>query len=236
MRRLSNSNLSFDWNAKISSPRTSKKKNQQRSMSHLRQLRKRNASLVRLWDIPLGIGRRQLITMLRLTLQRQKLVGQGSGDFKFFQRIREWVKRGCHFHKHQSNWTPATRKKYCRWLEQELQELTGLKLNHEKAITLQGRIVKHVESWLVFTRDSRVPPTNNLAERTLRPLVIMRKICFGNRSRAGGQRMARIMTIKETARRHCHNPLELFYRLFTRPPDQVMKFLHKKTSAKKSMA
>ena len=64
----------------------------------------------------------------------------------------------------------------------------------------------------------------------------MRKICFGNRSRERGQRLARIMSVKDTARRHGHNPLRLFYRLFTQPPDKVMRFIYKKTSAKKSLA
>jgi hypothetical protein len=114
--------------------------------------------------------------------------------------------------------------------------LQRLKLKHEKANTLQGRIIKHADCWLVFVADPRVPPTNNLAERTLRPLVIMRKICFGNRSREGGQRLARIMSVKDTARRHGHNPLRVFYRLFTEPPDKVMRFIYKKTSAKKSLA
>ncbi len=45
--------------------------------------------------------------------------------------------------------------------------------------------------WLVFLDDPRVPPTNNLAERALRPLVVLRKITFGHRSRAGAQRMAK---------------------------------------------
>ena len=84
----------------------------------------------------------------------------------------------------------------------------------------------------MFVKDARVPPTNNLAERTLRPLVIMRKICFGNRSRDGGQRLAKIMSVKDTARRHGHNPLRVFYRLFTQPPDKVMQFIYKKNVRK----
>ena len=177
-----------------------------------------------------------LAHLARTARDWQKLVNESSVDFKFFERIKVWVKRGCRYHKRQTDWTEATRKKHCRWLEQELQSLQQLKLKHEKAITLQARIIKHTNSWLVFIRDRRVPPTNNLAERTLRPLVIMRKICFGNRSRDGGQRMAQIMTVKDTARRHGHNPLRLFYRLFTDPPDKVMRFLYKKTSAKTSLA
>lgn len=177
-----------------------------------------------------------LAHLARTARDWQKLVDQDSADDKFFDRLIAWVKRGCRYHKQQSNWSEATRKKHRGWLQQELQSLQRLKLKHEKAITLQARLIKHADSWLVFTRDMRVPPTNNLAERTLRPLVIMRKICFGNRSRDGGQRMATIMSVKDTARRHGHNPLRLFYRLFTQPPDKVMRFLYKKTPAKKSLA
>jgi len=88
--------------------------------------------------------------------------------------------------------------------------LQRLKLKHEKAVTLQGRIIKHVDCWLVFVNDTRVGPANNLAERSLRLLVIMRKIGFGNRSREGGQRPAKIMSVKDTARRHVNNPLHIF--------------------------
>jgi len=177
-----------------------------------------------------------LAHLARTARDWQKLVKKRSADFKFFDRVVQWVKKGCHYHKKQARWATATRRKHRKWLEEELVALQRLKLKHEKAITLQGRIIKHDDAWLVFTKDSRVPPTNNLAERTLRQLVIMRKICFGNRSRDGGQRMAAIMSVKDTARRHGHNPLNLFYRLFTQPPDKVMRFLYKKTSAKKSLA
>jgi transposase len=184
-----------------------------------------------------GAKQKCLAHLARTARDWQKLVeDKRSADFKFFERIRAWVKRACDYHKKQSDWAKATRKKHLRWLEQELQLLQKVKLKHEKAITLQARLAKHSSDWLAFTRDSRVPPTNNLAERTLRPLVIMRKICFGHRSRDGGRRMATLMTVKDTARRHGHNPLRLFYRLFTQPPDQVMKYLYKKTSAKKSLA
>ena len=94
--------------------------------------------------------------------------------------------------------------------------------------TVKRRVIKHKDCWLVIVSDPRVPPTNNLAELTLRPLVIMRKICFGNHSREGGTSLATIMSVKDTARRHGHNPLSVFYRLFTQPPDKVMRFIYKK--------
>ena len=99
-------------------------------------------------------------------------------------------------------------------------------LDHEKAVTLQNRIRKHAGQWLVFVDDPRVPPTNNLAERTLRPLVVLRKITFGHRSEPGATRMAKLMTIQETAKHHRRRPTDIFYRLYTRPPNQVLRYLY----------
>ena len=59
-----------------------------------------------------------------------------------------------------------------------------------KAKTWQARIITYHGEWLVAVDDARVPPTNNLAEQALRPLVALRKITFGQRTRTGGERMA----------------------------------------------
>ena len=97
---------------------------------------------------------------------------------------------------------------------------------HPKAITLQGRINRHYTEWLIFVDDERVPPTNNLAERALRPLVVMRKITFGHRSETGAKTMAILMTVAETARRHGHRASDIYFELYTRPPDAVMERLY----------
>ena len=51
-----------------------------------------------------------------------------------------------------------------------------------------------------FSRLEGVEPTNNHAERTLRPAVIWRKICFGNHSEAGCRFTERILTVVQTLR------------------------------------
>ena len=112
------------------------------------------------------------------------------------------------------------------WLRKELRRLETCPLNHEKALTLQGRICRHQGEWLVFIDDPRVPPTNNSAERILRPLVVLRKITFGHRNEVNATRMARIMTVQETAKCHGRRPTEIFYRLYTRPPNQVMRYMY----------
>jgi transposase len=80
--------------------------------------------------------------------------------------------------------------------------------------------------------DRRVPPTNNLAERALRPLVVLRKITFGHRSEAGAHRMAKLMSVAETARRHGHRPSDIYFELLARPPDAVLKRLYAGPCAK----
>ncbi|OYV87034.1 MAG: hypothetical protein B7Z73_10725 [Planctomycetia bacterium 21-64-5] len=80
---------------------------------------------------------------------------------------------------------------------------------------------------MVFVDDPRVPPTNNLAERKLRPLVVLRKITFGHRKEAGGKRMAKIMTVKETAKAHAHKASDYFYYLQTHSAEQSLRRLYR---------
>ncbi len=53
--------------------------------------------------------------------------------------------------------------------------------------TLCQRILKHLASLFVFITEPGVPATNNAAERSLRPLVVSRKISGGTRSARGTQ-------------------------------------------------
>jgi transposase len=112
------------------------------------------------------------------------------------------------------------------WLRDELSRLEGCPLEHEKALTLQARLKRHHDEWLVFVDDPQVPPTNNLAERKLRPLVVLRKICFGHRTEAGATRMARIMTVQETAKAHGHKASDFFYYLQTHSPARCLPHLY----------
>ncbi len=58
---------------------------------------------------------------------------------------------------------------------------------------IKKRIIKHNNELLTFLDYPEVEPTNNRAERGLRPSVIMRKIMFGNRSEVGAKNHAIIM-------------------------------------------
>jgi transposase len=55
-------------------------------------------------------------------------------------------------------------------------------------------------AWWTFVTTDGVEPTNNAAERALRPAVLWRKGCFGADSDDGNVFVARILTVRETCR------------------------------------
>jgi transposase len=175
-----------------------------------------------------GAKQKCLAHLARSARDWQKLTDAASPDFAFFDRIRQFVKRGCEFHRLRGLGQLDAEAQVAEilWLREELSHLVTSPVTHEKALTLQARIINHLTEWLVFLDDPRVPPTNNLAERALRPLVVLRKITFGHRSLTGGQRMASIMSIAETARRHGQRASQIFLKLFTHPPNKVLRQLY----------
>ncbi len=175
-----------------------------------------------------GAKQKCLAHIARTARDWQKLTAEGSVDYQFFADVREFVSRGCRFH-HQrkaGKLSKAQRVDEKNWLEARLEFLASCEVGHEKAITLQGRLLRHYGEWLVFVSDPGVPPTNNLAERALRPLVVLRKITFGSRSEACAERMAILMTVGETARRHGIRASEIYFELLTRPPTKVLEHLY----------
>lgn len=175
-----------------------------------------------------GAKQKCLAHLARTARDWQKLTEEGSHDCQFFADINRFVKQACRFHRKRKagELKPSTVKRKVSWLRNELDRLATTEVTHEKAITLQGRILRHLSEWLVFVDDPRVDPTNNLAERGLRPLVVLRKLTFGCRSRGGGERMACLMSVAETSRRHGHRASDIYYQLYTRPPDKVLRSIY----------
>jgi len=96
-------------------------------------------------------------------------------------------------------------------------------MNHPKAETLRKRFLPDArERNEVFTCIRHgTPPTNNQSERSLRPLVIFRKVCMGTRSPTGSQNIAVFSSLIETARRQEADTIELLKQLFVGNPVDV---------------
>jgi transposase len=69
--------------------------------------------------------------------------------------------------------------------------------DHDVARMARG-LLKYWEHLFTFLEYDGVEPTNNVAERGIRPAVQWRKICFGNQSQQGELLTARLLTITRT--------------------------------------
>ena len=79
------------------------------------------------------------------------------------------------------------------------------------------RIDKHLKELFVFVAQPEVPPDNNAAERSLRPLVISRKISGGTRSNQGTDAKMTLTSLFGTWRAQGLNPLTACRQLLTSP-------------------
>ena len=76
----------------------------------------------------------------------------------------------------------------------------------------RGRIPpwrERVKELFVFLDNPSIEPINNRAERHLRPMVIMRKLTFGNRSDLGASNEAVVMSVVETGVLNNVEPLDV---------------------------
>jgi transposase len=70
-----------------------------------------------------------------------------------------------------------------------------------KRLTGMCRELYSHRDWLwTFVEHQGVEPTNNTAERALRPAVIYRKLSFGTQSESGSRFIERMLTVSETCR------------------------------------
>jgi transposase len=84
--------------------------------------------------------------------------------------------------------------------------------------TLATRLRTHVGELFTFVRAPTVAATNNAAERSLRPLVIARKISGGTRSAAGSTIRMVLYSIAATARLQGKDPTAVFRQILLAPP------------------
>ncbi len=94
-------------------------------------------------------------------------------------------------------------------LKGEILQLTEKRYRH---LTV-GKFVRNlyhrdIENLFRFVLDLEIDPTNNISERELRALVIMRKITFGSGSRRGANATVMLMSIIQTLRFNKKNVLE----------------------------
>jgi len=150
---------------------------------------------------------------------------------QFCKDIQGWVHTVCQAHHKlcRGRWRAKSAKRKGQALRRKLRTLCATPLRHAKAEKFRKRL-SGPEQKLLFTcfRRPNVPPTNNQAERSLRPLVIMRKLVQGTRSEKGLQNHSVLRSLFETARRQGNKPHEFFRTLLTQSTTQAQSALYRK--------
>jgi predicted nuclease with TOPRIM domain len=90
------------------------------------------------------------------------------------------------------------RQKEHERFSQIVRKIIESKYQHEDVKRIQTRIANQNANLLTALIKENVPLTNNLAERALRPLVVIRKISGGSKSQNGASTLAVIMSILQT--------------------------------------
>jgi len=119
----------------------------------------------------------------------------------------------------------AVRRRARRQCEHDLLAVCQPSLDAEASVapqaTLCRRIAKYLPELFTFVGDPAVPSTNNAAERSIRPVVIQRKISGGTRSPAGTTTFARLASLFGTWRARGLDPLIACQRLPLLPPQAL---------------
>ena len=92
-------------------------------------------------------------------------------------------------------------------LQDRLDELIAEPWEDKQAKRLVKRLRRHRNDLFTFLDKPGVPFDNNLAERAIRPAVIIRKNSYANRSQRGADAQAVLMSIYRTLKQRDHDPL-----------------------------
>jgi hypothetical protein len=83
---------------------------------------------------------------------------------------------------------------------------------------LAKRLLRHMDELFLFVQYPGLSANNNLAERSLRPLVVQRKISGGSRTKLGSDTGMRLATLFQTWLARGLNPLHECWRLLGYQP------------------
>jgi transposase len=111
------------------------------------------------------------------------------------------------FSKKQKRRLNYLKNKMLKWLR------TGAACKHEKTARTCENILSFANSLWLFLKVPGVSPTNNHAERQLRPLVISKKLTFGTQSDRGSRYIERIFSVVTTCKQQGVDVLKLIINL-----------------------
>lgn len=125
----------------------------------------------------------------------------------FAKKLRRLLRDGLRLKERQGQFSKKKYRALRNRLHARLDALTARDWKDKQAARLLKRFRRHRQHLLTFLDDPNVPADNNQGERAIRPAVIIRKNCQGNRSDQGADAQAVLMSVYRTLKQRGHDPL-----------------------------
>ena len=131
----------------------------------------------------------------------------GSAEWQAFAKtLRRLLRDGIRLRK-RADFSPEKYASRIVRIDRRLQALAEATYADPDAARLAKRLRKHIDKLFTFLDYPEVTFDNNLAERMIRPAVILRKISQSNRSEKGAAVQAVLMSVYRTLKLRGHDPL-----------------------------
>jgi transposase len=148
------------------------------------------------------------------------------GAVRFSRRVAALLRRAMALRRRRDRLTPYGYHRAGRRMHRALDRLLAGHYTDPDNARLAKRLRKHRAALLTFLEREDVAPTNNLAERELRPAVIARKLSAGNRTEAGSETHAVLASLLQTCRRRGRDILQVLGALLRHGPGHVVDLLN----------
>jgi len=126
----------------------------------------------------------------------------------FAKKLRRLVRDGIRLRK-RPDFEPETYASRIVRIDQRLMALARAAHTDKDASRLAKRLLKYCDGLFTFLDHPDVPFENNLAERMIRPAVVLRKNSQSNRSEKGAATQAVLMSVYRTLKLRGHDPLKV---------------------------
>ena len=128
--------------------------------------------------------------------------------YPFFRRCKRLVKEMLGLKRQRTELAAEVYAHRVELLEQRLEKLSASTWKDADASRLAARLAKNRGKLTTFLHRPEVEGTNNMAERALRPAVVMRKITGGSRSESGAKAWSILASVMRTAEQQGRDVLD----------------------------
>ncbi len=156
-----------------------------------------------------------LVHLLRDLEHVERYKSPGPHWPSFAKKLRRLIADAIRLWRRRVEFAPETYASRRTCLTQRLQEMIATSWEDPQARRLIKRLRRHHDELFTFLDQPGVPFDNNLAERAIRPAVILRKNSYGNRSAQGANMQAVLMSVFFTLKKRGHNPVKMVHDAIT---------------------